>query len=357
MGNQLESGDEVNVAVFLWAEKQLKEFGIHVVYEQEEKRTQHQQDTNPPCQNVIDRDLSEYQVRPGKSSSAITILIPIKSAQRRMTGQPTAVMELLTKINSMDWTDFDIGGLSLLQDLNLSGNPICSKPDSIKCLTLLQSLALVSCSRLQSLPELPMSLNNFDLFKCKSLEMVTNLPNMLSSLDMILNFCDKLVEVQGLFKLVPIVNINAQIINKLGLFDLEIVGKVKVELLNNYDNVKKETSPPGSKHNDPRNTSWNEFYIKTKKTKDLKWSYIPIFVGILEDNEDMIWLSHWNMGKQLEDEVDVSVFLRATVYLKEFGFHVVYEQENNDTQQDAYLPSLNVIDHDLSAYQVRLGLI
>ncbi|GMP39608.1 hypothetical protein CsSME_00010374 [Camellia sinensis var. sinensis] len=307
----------------------------------------------------------------------------------------------------------DIGVLSLLRNLNLSGNPICSIPDSINCLTQLQSLALDSCTRLQSLPELPMSLNDLDLFKCRSLEMVTNLPNILSSLDMILNSCDKLVEVQGLFKLVPIVNIDAQIINKLGLFNLEVIGEVKVELLNNMALSKRKlplqglyefnifsTFLPGSevprwfnnkstgfsicfnvpllpnlkiqglnvcvvyaraerKNNDPRNKSWNEFCIKTNNnTKHLKWSYIPTFVGIPEDNEDMIWLSHWNMGNQFEcgDEVDVSVFLWSTFYLKEFGIHVVYEQEKKGIQQDAYLPTLNVIDHDLSAYQVRPGM-
>ncbi|CAL5380254.1 unnamed protein product [Camellia sinensis] len=83
---------------------------------------------------------------------------------------------------SNDGIPRDIGGMSLLQDLNLSENPICSILDSIKCLTLLQSLALVSCSRLQSLLELPMSLNDLDLFEYRSLEIITNLPNMLSSL-------------------------------------------------------------------------------------------------------------------------------------------------------------------------------
>ncbi|KAL7205530.1 hypothetical protein ACSBR2_018463 [Camellia fascicularis] len=43
--------------------------------------------------------------------------------------------------------------------------------------------------------------------------------------------------------------------------------------------------------------------------------------------------NHWNMRNQLEcgDEVDVSVFLWSTFYLKEFGVHVVYEQEKKGT--------------------------
>ncbi|CAL5378152.1 unnamed protein product [Camellia sinensis] len=308
----------------------------------------------------------------------------------------------------------DIGLLSVLRNLNLSGNPICSIPDSIKCLTQLQSLALDSCTRLQSLPELPMSVNNLDLYKCRLLEMVINLPNLLKSLDVVVNFCDNLIEVQGLFKLVPIVNIDTEMMNKLGLCNLEVIGKVEVELFNNMTISKRklplqglyefnifstfllgsevprwfDIKSTGSSINfnvpslpelriqglnvcivyayanqssdDPRTKRWNEFYIKTSnKTKDLKWTYSPTFIGLPEDNKEMIWLSHWNMGNQLEcgDEVDVSVFLWATVYLKEFGIHVVYEQEKKGTQhqQDTNPPCQNVIDRDLSEYQVRPG--
>ncbi|CAL5378150.1 unnamed protein product [Camellia sinensis] len=241
----------------------------------------------------------------------------------------------------------DIGVLSLLRNLNLSGNPICGIPDSIKCLTQLQSLALDSCTRLQSLPELPMSVNNLDLYKCGSLEIVINLPNLLKSLDVVVNSCDNLIEVQGLFKLVPIVNIDIQMMNNLGLCNLEVIGKIEVELFNNMIISKRKLPLQGlyefnifstlllgsevprwfdikstgssinfnvpslpefkiqglnicivyahanQRSDDPRTKRWNEFYIKTSnKTKYLKWTYSPTFIGLLEDNEEMIWLSH-----------------------------------------------------------------
>ncbi|KAI8025975.1 TMV resistance protein N [Camellia lanceoleosa] len=308
----------------------------------------------------------------------------------------------------------DIGGLSLLQSLNLRGNPICSLPDSINCLTMLHSLGLNSCTRLQSLPELPMSLSDLDLYKCKSLEVVTNLPNLLRSLELVINLCNNLVEVQGLFKLVPIVNIDAEMINKLGLFNSEVIGKGEVEMYNNLTLTKRKlplqglyefnifsTSLPGSevprwfnikstgssicfkvpphpnlniqglnvcvviahaekRSNDPRHEHWNEFYIKTSnKTKGLKWIYSPTIMGLPNPrgNENMTWLSHWNIGNQLEsgDEVDVSVFLWDAVELKDLGIHVVYEQEEKGTQQITS-PRQNVIDQDLSAYQVRTGM-
>ncbi|GFY94661.1 disease resistance protein (TIR-NBS-LRR class) family [Actinidia rufa] len=55
-----------------------------------------------------------------------------------------------------------LGSLFLLQDLNLSMNPISSVPESIKYLTMLKSLKLDSCERLQLLPELPNSFNHVE---------------------------------------------------------------------------------------------------------------------------------------------------------------------------------------------------
>ncbi|KAL6129012.1 hypothetical protein ACLB2K_072365 [Fragaria x ananassa] len=49
------------------------------------------------------------------------------------------------------------------------------------------------------------------------------------------------------------------------------------------------------------------------KSKGLKWVYQPSCYGIPNDDEDMIWLSHWKLGNQLEagDEVTVSVVMGA----------------------------------------------
>ncbi|CAL5380260.1 unnamed protein product [Camellia sinensis] len=69
----------------------------------------------------------------------------------------------------------DLNTLSSLQSLHLHRNPICSLPGSLKGLTRLIVLNLADCTRLQSLPELPLSLYSLDLSGCRSLEMVANL--------------------------------------------------------------------------------------------------------------------------------------------------------------------------------------
>ncbi|THG09856.1 hypothetical protein TEA_008675 [Camellia sinensis var. sinensis] len=256
----------------------------------------------------------------------------------------------------------DLGGLSLLQHLDLNKNPICNLPDSIRDLTALQKLELAHCTKLHSLPELPMSLNNLNIHKCSSLEMVTNLPNLLRSLVLAITSCDSLVEIQGLFKLVPIKNINAEMFNNMGWFNLEAMGKVEVTLFNvmTIRTVKVPLQQTYAKSDDRRNEYWDNIFIRTSnKTKGFKWIYSPTFVGLPKDNEHMIWLSHWKIGNQLEggDEVDVTVFLWAYMKLKEFGIQVVYEQEENNTQQGDLYPSFhNVVNEDLSAYQVSTGM-
>ncbi|THG11872.1 hypothetical protein TEA_000427 [Camellia sinensis var. sinensis] len=87
-----------------------------------------------------------------------------------------------------------LGSLSVLQDLNLSENPISSLLESVKGLNVLQSLS----------------------------------------------DCEKLVEVQGMFKLEPIGNAGAEMINNLGLVDLESMGSLGVELLNNMISTRKK---------------------------------------------------------------------------------------------------------------------
>ncbi|XP_028082966.1 TMV resistance protein N-like [Camellia sinensis] len=121
----------------------------------------------------------------------------------------------------------------LEHNLDLSGNPIYSLPESIKGLIGLRSLSLYHCTRLQSLSELPIG-------ECSSLEMITNIPNWTTYLGLNTDGCEKLVEVQGFFKLEPIGNADAKIINSLGLIELESMGSLEVDLWNNITDTHKK---------------------------------------------------------------------------------------------------------------------
>ncbi|XP_057502966.1 disease resistance protein RUN1-like isoform X2 [Actinidia eriantha] len=135
---------------------------------------------------------------------------------------------------SSDGLARSLGSLSLLQNLNLSMNPISSVPESIKYLTMLKSLKLDSCKRLQSLPELPTSLVMLNVENCSSLQMVTKPRNLFTCPELDMPNCEKLVEVQGIFTFKSIGNVNPKIIKNLALdlVELESMGTLVLKFSN-----------------------------------------------------------------------------------------------------------------------------
>ncbi|KAK9267736.1 hypothetical protein L1049_010169 [Liquidambar formosana] len=66
-----------------------------------------------------------------------------------------------------------IGSLLSLTDLYLQGNNLCTLPASISQLSRLERLNLSECTRLQSLPELPINLKRVCATNCTSLERIS----------------------------------------------------------------------------------------------------------------------------------------------------------------------------------------
>ncbi|CAL5380059.1 unnamed protein product [Camellia sinensis] len=329
-----------------------------------------------------------------------------------LTSLPRSLVSLnLANCNiSGDGIPGDLGTLSLLHTLNLSGNPICSLPGNLKGLTSLFTLTLDRCTRLKSLPELPMRLAGVSLTGCSSLEMVTNLPNLLQQLNLDILDCKKLVEVRGVFKLEPIGNIDSEMINNLSLTELDSMGMVEVELRNNLTNsiIKAPTlqglhecgiysiflsgseipswfdkksrnssmsfTVPSLPHlkfcglnicvvyacaTDVSQAEWSYEYIKVNnKTKGLKWAYRSTFRGTAYEHKDVIWLSDWKIADLLMecgDEMNIFVNMAELFEVKEFGIRILYdEKEQKGIQNNTGYPfNQNVID--LSAYQMKKG--
>ncbi|PSS24525.1 TMV resistance protein like [Actinidia chinensis var. chinensis] len=330
-----------------------------------------------------------------------------------LTSLPRSLLSLnLANCNlSGDGIPKDLGTLSSLQSLNLSGNPICSLPGSLKGLTKLWDLVLDYCTMLQSLPELPMSLAGLSLNECRSLEMVANIPKLFYSLNLDMVGCEKLVEVKGLFKLEPIGNIDLEMINNLSLTELDSMGMLEVELFSNLAGRIIKRAPtlqvlyecgiysiflPGSEipgwfDKKSRGSSmsftvpslphlkfrglnicvvytraidfdqaeWSCECMKiSNKTKGLKWAYCPIYKGMAYEDKDVIWLSDWKMivNQLMEggDEVNVYVNMAQLFQVKEFGIRILYddqEEEEGTQNNTSYTCHQNVID--LSVYRMK----
>ncbi|KAF5479001.1 hypothetical protein F2P56_005515 [Juglans regia] len=91
----------------------------------------------------------------------------------------------------------DLGGLSSLQDLDLSRNDFFSLPQGIGRLSKLQILRLKNCGSLHSISELPANLRILFANDCSSIDRLSLSPSS-QLFGLSLNNCSKLLEIQGL---------------------------------------------------------------------------------------------------------------------------------------------------------------
>ncbi|KAM7478661.1 hypothetical protein LguiA_026874 [Lonicera macranthoides] len=94
------------------------------------------------------------------------------------------------------------------------------------------------------------------------------------------------------------------------------------------------------------------------KTKDLKWIYSPLHIVVPEkenEEEELVWLSHWKFGNHLVsgDKVDVLVFGGEGLEVKEFGINLVWDEEKEEEEEEEEIKAntRDVIGGDLSSYE------
>lgn len=112
--------------------------------------------------------------RPSPNSSWISaFLLALTSTIWRVLGKLKLVDYGLSE-RATNAVDF--GGLSSLEELDLSGNKFFSLPSGIDILSKLRLLSVAHCSNLVSIPELPSNLEHLDAYGCESMQWV-RLPN------------------------------------------------------------------------------------------------------------------------------------------------------------------------------------
>lgn len=354
---------------------------------------------------------SELELAKGTNSFPVTFFWSWVSLRPKSA---STILELLQcNLRVLDLSDCnltektipnDLSVLSTLRYLNLSKNPVSKLPESIQGLTSLLCLVLSRCTRLQSIPKLPSHLRILDARSCRSLERIANLPNFLKSLDLKLEDCRKLVEVEGLFMLKPIPDMD-EMFNAWNLHDIKSEGlALEVELHNNLTSTISKGPVlglyefgifsmflPGSKlprkfnkksigsspisFSIPSDCSLEmqgldicivyeqcseescgeSLYIKvSNKSKGIKWIYSPVVSVVTGPNNTVVWLSHWKFGNQIErgDEVTVSPSVKCLV--REFGVEVSYNESEEKWIQHHYSSHLHhVVDGDLSVFEMN----
>ncbi|CAN0913347.1 Disease resistance protein RPV1 [Linum grandiflorum] len=319
----------------------------------------------------------------------------------------------------------DLSCLYSLQNLDLRGNPISSLPESIDKLTSLESLTLDRCASLQSLPKLPPNLEELKAEGCSSLRRIANLPNLLLTLQVELFGCSELAEVDGLFKLVPMMDVDIETLHELGLLDLEPIQNIELTMFNSIANRERQTSPQvlyecgisstflpasqvpdwlsdatiGSSHSiqvtsppSPthkiRGISLCIVYARDEEVfwlqaaghyanihnerTSINWSYSPTFYGIPyedeDDDEKMVWLSHWKFGDEVEvgDKLNITAKMPYGYCVTQCAVRVIYREEDIEMQlksnEDAEIAGSfgwgtnKITDRDLYAYQVVRGV-
>ncbi|KAK8593791.1 hypothetical protein V6N12_045865 [Hibiscus sabdariffa] len=246
----------------------------------------------------------------------------------------------------------DLHNLASLKSLNLSRNPIHCLPD-IKSLTKLDELLLTSCTELQTIPKLPMLSNSIKVLATTSplKHSWSVLPCFFSSKRCVIFGCERLTEVQDIFKLEPTENFELEELKR--LFNVDSIDNNRVQLYNYITDRKMFDTPqvlqecgitstfvagsevpvgfkhqtkehqisfclPTPSHPDEK-IRWFSLCIvfssdgdqicdflpsarMFNETKKIMWNHRSSFIGIPETNDGtMLWLIHWPaMDFQLE---------------------------------------------------------
>ncbi|KAK1381236.1 hypothetical protein POM88_027980 [Heracleum sosnowskyi] len=266
-----------------------------------------------------------------------------------------------------------------LEFLNLSNNPIRFLPDCFKGLKQVKIFRLYDCNQLQTLEDLPKILK-FCTTDCPLLEKITFKPGLSLNTFVFPDKCENLLEMASLFKIVPIENMDSELINRCGISDVEPMKSIQIRLYNRYTFAETKCSIQGVFENwqgrllsifYPGSSvpTWftiqssvpslsfivshsNLQYLNTcvvykvkpgegiyfdlifhNMTANKMIVYHPACYGIPEGGEYMTWLSHWRfcsheMGPG--DEVNISIFNYhddQNFEVKEIGVYLVYEEQ------------------------------
>ncbi|KAI8532359.1 hypothetical protein RHMOL_Rhmol11G0208700 [Rhododendron molle] len=323
------------------------------------------------------------------SQASICPWVPKPMVQMSLASLPSSLVYLNLSHSNLTDDAFpsDLSKLSKLQELHLRENPFSSLPN-FKDLTSLETLDLSSCPKLQQILWSSTILDYMDCGRCDALEKVTfETGGDIRSIEHL--ECRNLNHVQGNFKISPVKEIDVELLNSIGFFNLDSMADVEAKLGNYYSGIFGDVVPiqmvnyeyafhtffPGrevpqwfSKKNggstisftatlsphfgfrglnlcavytfldDTRNlshlSSRGSFNFRIT-SRSLCESFSVFLYGIPEKGGDMVWLSHCFEANLFTegDEVEVSFGCTRGAQIKECGVHLLYFEEQGEVIQ------------------------
>ncbi|KAM7481074.1 hypothetical protein LguiB_005657 [Lonicera macranthoides] len=272
----------------------------------------------------------------------------------------------------------------MVRHLYLGGNPIQSLPNFIKDFWSLQTLDLSGCTRLEQISWPPISLQELTVTCCSSLKQITY-ETWVSPQCINRDGCVNLNYVQGSFRIEPVGEVNGDVLDNIGFFNLESMANTQVVIANTIvRSIKKlplqiiyesgvfstyfphkeiphwfsyKTNGSTISFTIPMSScleirGMSMYLVYTCSSDSVLWysskaislkinnksngvvvQYSPRCWGIPEvDNGDMVWLSYWMpkfWGNLFEEgnQVEVSFNLNIQGEIKECGVHPLYFNE------------------------------
>ncbi|KAM3746768.1 hypothetical protein ACB098_06G225800 [Castanea mollissima] len=151
------------------------------------------------CKRSQPKSLSSYfwsLISPSKIPKPVNILLDSVQGLSSLKELCLSDCDLLD-----DTIPKGLGSLCALQSLDLQSNRFHALPSSLSGLSRLRKLNLDCCRELQSIPDLPTSLNSLHARNCTALERMPNVSKISSMGTLFLTNCHKLVEIPGLDKM------------------------------------------------------------------------------------------------------------------------------------------------------------
>ncbi|CAN4110797.1 unnamed protein product [Withania somnifera] len=234
----------------------------------------------------------------------------------------------------------DFSNLMLLQDLDLSENPITCLPDCIRTLSWLNKLEFGSCTMLKSLIDLP-CVHTLSVGHCTSLERVKYLSVGCRARTVHLNGCKELTDMEGRFKLEPVGGIE-KTMKALDLSMWDSVGSFEVKLYSNSTNTE-STGPlkvyfehgmislfiPGSKVPDwfSHKSVGATLSFTIPALPDSKIQGITVCSAYTIDWK--VWIEAIGNFSQLDagDTLNVTVLTMDGFNIKEIGIHLIHGEQ------------------------------